>query len=91
MSKCATESDASVGPYAFINGIRERTGLDLRTAGDPEMRALLRSRGAEHEALAALSGGRLQDEVFKVVLEPDMVQPTFVIDYPKLGSRLVAN
>jgi lysyl-tRNA synthetase class 2 len=72
----------------FIDGIRERTGLDLRTASDAEMRALLRSRGAEHEALAALSGGRLQDEVFKVVLEPDMVQPTFVLDYPKPLSPL---
>jgi lysyl-tRNA synthetase, class II len=72
----------------FIEGIRERSGLDLRTASDAEMRALLRSRGAEDEALAALSGGRLQDEVFKVVLEPDMVQPTFVIDYPKPLSPL---
>jgi lysyl-tRNA synthetase, class II len=72
----------------FIDGIRERTGLDLRTAGDAEMRALLRSRGAEPEALAALSGARLQDEVFKVVLEPDMVQPTFVLDYPKPLSPL---
>jgi lysyl-tRNA synthetase class 2 len=72
----------------FIEGIRERAGLDLRTASDAEMRALLRSRGAEDEALASLSGGRLQDEVFKVVLEPDMVQPTFVIDYPKALSPL---
>ena len=72
----------------FIEGIRERAGLDLRTASDVEMRALLRSRGAEDEALASLSGGRLQDEVFKVVLEPDMVQPTFVIDYPKPLSPL---
>jgi lysyl-tRNA synthetase class 2 len=72
----------------FIEGIRERAGLDLRAASDGEMRALLRSRGAEDEALASLSGGRLQDEVFKVVLEPDMVQPTFVIDYPKALSPL---
>ena len=72
----------------FIEGIRERSGLDLRTASDAEMRELVRSRGAEDEALAALSGGRLQDEVFKVVLEPDMVQPTFVIDYPKPLSPL---
>jgi lysyl-tRNA synthetase, class II len=72
----------------FIEGIRDRAGLDLRTASDAEMHALLRSRGAEDEALASLSGGRLQDEVFKVVLEPDMVQPTFVIDYPKALSPL---
>ncbi len=72
----------------FIDGIRERTGLDLRTSTEAEMRALLRARGAEDEHLAALSGGRLQDEVFRVVLEPDMVQPTFVLDYPKPLSPL---
>jgi lysyl-tRNA synthetase, class II len=72
----------------FIEGIRERSGLDLRTASDAEMRTLLRSRGAEDETLETLAGGRLQDEVFKVVLEPDMVQPTFVIDYPKPLSPL---
>ncbi len=72
----------------FIEGIRDRAGLDLRTATDAEMRTLLCSRGSDGEELAALSGGRLQDEVFKVVLEPDMIQPTFVIDYPKPLSPL---
>jgi lysyl-tRNA synthetase, class II len=72
----------------FIEGIRERSGLDLRTATDPEMRALLRSRGGNGDELASLSGGRLQDEVFKVVLEPELVQPTFVLDYPKPLSPL---
>jgi lysyl-tRNA synthetase class 2 len=72
----------------FIEGIQARTGLDLRTATDAEMRAVLRARGADAEALAALAGGRLQDEVFKVVLEPELVQPTFVLDYPKPLSPL---
>ncbi len=78
-------------PFArvrFIEGIRERAGLDLRTATDDEMRTVLRSRGADGGETAGLSGGRLQDEVFKVVLEPDMVQPTFVLDYPKPLSPL---
>jgi lysyl-tRNA synthetase class 2 len=35
-----------------------------------------------------MSGGKLQDEVFKVVLEPHLVQPTFVVDYPKSLSPL---
>ena len=52
------------------------------------MRALLRSRGSEADEIATLSGGRLQDEVFKLVLEPDLVQPTFVLDYPKALSPL---
>jgi lysyl-tRNA synthetase class 2 len=78
-------------PFArveFIAGVRERCGLDLRVAGDAEMRALLRQRGADPEAVESLSGGKLQDEVFKVVLEPELIQPTFVLDYPKPLSPL---
>ena len=72
----------------FIEGIRERCGLDLRGASDEEMRTVLLRAGAEPEPVAALSGGKLQDEVFKVVLEPHLVQPTFVVDYPKPLSPL---
>ena len=72
----------------FIDGIRERTGLDLRSAPEDAMRALLRSRGGDADEIAQLGGGRLQDEVFKVALEPELVQPTFVLDYPKPLSPL---
>jgi len=78
-------------PFArvqFIEGVRERCGLDLRTAPDEDMRRVLRDRGAPADEVAALAGGRLQDEVFKVVLEPELVQPTFVLDYPKPLSPL---
>ena len=66
----------------------ERAGLDLRTAPDEEMRRALLRRGEPAEAVEPLSGGRLQDEVFRVFLEPELVQPTFVLDYPKPLSPL---
>ncbi len=72
----------------FIEGILQRGGPDLRTAGDEAMRALLLRRGADPEAVGPLAGGRLQDEVFKTVLEPELIQPTFVVDYPKPLSPL---
>jgi lysyl-tRNA synthetase class 2 len=72
----------------FVDGVRERCGLDLRTATENEMHAVLLRAGADPEAVGALSGGRLQDEVFKHVLEPHLVQPTFVTDYPKPLSPL---
>jgi lysyl-tRNA synthetase, class II len=72
----------------FIDGIRARTGLDLRTATEAEMRGLLLRANSEPDAVSALAGARLQDEVFKVVLEPHLVQPTFVVDYPKTLSPL---
>ncbi|MGH2708604.1 MAG: lysine--tRNA ligase, partial [Actinomycetota bacterium] len=67
----------------FIESVQERTGLDLRSAGEDDMRARLIGAGEEADAVRALSGGRLQDEVFKVFVEPHLVQPTFVLDYPK--------
>ena len=73
---------------SFIEGIRERSGLDLRAASDEEMRQVLTRAGEPADAVAAMSGGKLQDEVFKVVLEPHLVQPTFVVDYPKPLSPL---
>jgi lysyl-tRNA synthetase class 2 len=73
---------------SFVQDIQARTGLDLRTAGEDQMRRLLLKSGGEPEAVAALSGGKLQDEVFKSVVEPHLVQPTFVVDYPRALSPL---
>ncbi len=78
-------------PFArlqFIDAVQERCGLDLRTASEAEMRGVLLRTGGEPDAVGLLSGGRLQDEVFKTVVEPHLVQPTFVLDYPKALSPL---
>ena len=73
---------------SFIEGVRERCGLDLRTASEEEMRRVLTQAGEPADAVRELGGGKLQDEVFKVTLEPHLVQPTFVLDYPKPLSPL---
>jgi lysyl-tRNA synthetase class 2 len=73
---------------SFIDGVRERCGLDLRTAPEEEMRRVLLAAGEPAESVRELAGGKLQDEVFKVFLEPQLVQPTFVLDYPKPLSPL---
>ncbi len=73
---------------SFIEGVRERCGLDLRTASEEEMRRVLLAAGESAESVGELAGAKLQDEVFKVVLEPTLVQPTFVLDYPKPLSPL---
>jgi lysyl-tRNA synthetase, class II len=72
----------------FIEGVRQRSGLDLRTASDSDMRGVLLRAGGDPEVLGGLTGGKLQDEVFKTLLEPHLVQPTFVVDYPKPLSPL---
>jgi lysyl-tRNA synthetase class 2 len=78
-------------PFArlkFLDLVRERAGLDLRTAPDDQLRHTLLRAGGDPEAIGVLSGGRLQDEVFKTFAEPHLVQPTFVLDYPKALSPL---
>jgi lysyl-tRNA synthetase class 2 len=78
-------------PFArvrFVEGVLELSGLDVRTAGEEPMRAALRRRGVPGEEAAGWSGGKLQDEMFKAFLEPRLVQPTFVVDYPLALSPL---
>jgi lysyl-tRNA synthetase class 2 len=78
-------------PFArvgFVDGIRERSGIDVLTASEEEMRGALRRSGVPADTAAAFAGGKLLDEVFKTVLEPHLVQPTFVFDYPRALSPL---
>ncbi len=73
---------------SFVDGIRERTGVDVRSASEAELRALVVAAGTPEDEAAGLAGGRLQDAVFKAYLEADLVQPTFVVDYPRALSPL---
>jgi lysyl-tRNA synthetase class 2 len=72
----------------FVDGIRERAGVDVRTASPEALRAVLRDRRVPADEAASYHGAKLVDEVFKAVLEPALVQPTFVVDYPVALSPL---
>ena len=76
-------------PFAradFFALLREHAGVDLTRAGDAELRAALKRRNVAEAG--TLSGAKLVDEVFKVYVEPMLVQPTFVLDYPIALSPL---
>ncbi|MDZ4675305.1 MAG: lysine--tRNA ligase [Gemmatimonadota bacterium] len=73
---------------AFVEGVREHSGIDLLSATDEQMRARLVAHGVSRDAAAELGGARLMDELFKEFLEPTLIQPTFVVDYPKPLSPL---
>jgi len=78
-------------PFAritFLDAVKARVSLDLAVATEHEMRRVLLRAGGDPVALELLSGGKLQDEVFKTFVEPHLVQPTFVMDYPKALSPL---
>ena len=72
----------------FLQAVQDRAGLDLTSASDEELRQAVLRDGGEPEAVEALAGARLQDEVFKTFVEPHLIQPTFVVDYPKALSPL---
>ncbi|HEY4648005.1 MAG TPA: lysine--tRNA ligase [Gemmatimonadales bacterium] len=72
----------------FLDAVRDRAGLDLTSASEEELRRAVLRAGGEPEAVEALAGPRLQDEVFKTFVEPHLIQPTFVVDYPKALSPL---
>ena len=76
-------------PFArkdFSALVRDTAGVDLAGAGDGELRAALARKDVADAD--RLSGGKLVDEVFKTYVEPTLVQPTFVLDYPVALSPL---
>ena len=78
-------------PFArvsFVEGIQHGSGLDVLTATEPAMRARLVQAGRPPDEVAGFTGGKLLDEMFAAFLEPRLVQPTFVVDYPKPISPL---
>ncbi len=78
-------------PFArvgFVPGIQAHSGVDVLSAPEAEMRARLVRSGVPKDEAAGYTGGKLLDEMFSAFLEPHLVQPTFVVDYPKAISPL---
>ena len=63
-----------------LDGIRDVTGLDFSTTEDGEARRLARQVGVEVGETATADDAMLS--VFEACVEPTLVQPTFVMDYP---------
>ena len=72
----------------FLEAIAERSGLDPSAAEDTELRAVLTRAGLSREDTAAMPRPKLLDEVFKHLVEPHLIQPTFVLDHPLSLSPL---
>jgi lysyl-tRNA synthetase class 2 len=76
-------------PFArrdFFTLMREHAGVDLISPDEGPLRAALARRGVTD--VDGLNGAKLVDEVFKTFVEPTLVQPTFVLDYPIALSPL---
>ena len=76
-------------PFArlpFFTGLERATGKDLRLADVATLQAEARRHGVEVRDGA--SRGELLEALFSTLVEPGLVQPTFVLDHPQEISPL---
>ncbi len=70
----------------FMDALQEKTGRDLMAASTAEIAAELERR---HIPLKKGMGrDKMLDELFSELVEPELIQPTFVMDHPKELSPL---
>jgi len=74
------------GRLRFMDALREKTGRDLMTATTAEVAAELRKRHIPVQK--GMGRDKMLDELFSELVEPELIQPTFVMDHPKELSPL---
>ena len=76
-------------PWQRVNlreELEKRSGIDLETYDDEQLKNKASAIGIVTEVLD--SRGRLIDKLLSTFVEPHLVQPTFVLDYPEEMSPL---
>ncbi len=71
------------GPYTrktLFGAIEESTGKDIRSFDDQELKTFCHQLGITTEA--GWSRAKMIDEIFGKTVEPGLIQPTFICDYP---------
>jgi lysyl-tRNA synthetase class 2 len=71
---------------SMFGAIKEFTGRDLRGKSEEELSTIAKELGVEVESM--LGAGALIDEIFSARVQPHLIQPTFIIDYPVEMSPL---
>ena len=64
----------------FLGALEEKLGEDPAALAHDDLRERLEARTGE--SLDDGGRGRLLDKLFQALVEPELVQPTFVVDYP---------
>ena len=76
-------------PWARVSlreELEKRSGINLETVDDEELRKKASEIGIDTVVLE--SRGRLIDKLLSTFVEPNLIQPTFVLDYPEEMSPL---
>ena len=70
----------------LFESIKEYTGVDLSNLDEPKLRTAAEELGIAVED--SWGAGKIIDEVFGEFVEPKLIQPTFITDYPLEMSPL---
>lgn len=76
-------------PFArlrFMDALAEKTGRDLMAVPTDELASLAKKHGVEIKK--GMGRDKILDELFSLLVEPELTQPTFVMDHPKELSPL---
>lgn len=65
---------------SMIEAIEEKTGLNVLTCSMDDLKAAAKKVGIEIGSIH--SRAKFIDELFSATVEPTLIQPTFVVDYP---------
>ena len=77
------------GPYRrlpILDAIKEFAGVDVKGMGEDELRATCKQLNVEVDKTMGV--GKLIDAIFGEYCEKNLIQPTFIIDYPVEMSPL---
>ncbi|HOV98124.1 MAG TPA: lysine--tRNA ligase [Bacteroidota bacterium] len=66
--------------FSMFEAIKEFTGKNIEGASENELRAIVKELNIEVEPSAG--SGTIIDEIFSEKVEPLLLQPTFITDYP---------
>lgn len=72
--------------YSMAEAIREFTGVDIHGMDENALRQAARELRVEIDD--TMGKGKLIDEIFGTHVEPKLIQPTFIMDYPVEMSPL---
>ncbi len=70
----------------MFDAIKEYTGIDISGMNEEDLRKTAKSLGIEVDE--TMGKGKLIDEIFGETVEPNLIQPTFIMDYPVEMSPL---
>ena len=65
---------------SMVDELKNKTGIDVMTASKEELKKTILDNNGEYKG--GESKGKLIDILFEFTIQPELIQPTFIIDYP---------